>query len=154
MADRNVLINENTMLNIAEAIRGKTGKTDKILPANMPAEIASIETSPKLINFTFRTGNTAIPDTIQTYNFQAVEGMTWGEWLFSKYNTEDVDINGTGGKLFNISTDVNSRLVIYVVYAMAMPRISLNGVDVTCQDTIVSGAQYEATYHYNPYDDQ
>ena len=38
----NVLIEENTMIAIANAIRGKTGKTDLILPKDMAGEIESI----------------------------------------------------------------------------------------------------------------
>lgn len=40
----NVLINPDTMTSIANAIRSKTGKTAKIKPAAMPAEITSITT--------------------------------------------------------------------------------------------------------------
>lgn len=40
----NVFIENATLQNIANAIRNKTGKTEKILPAEMPAEIESIET--------------------------------------------------------------------------------------------------------------
>ena len=39
----NVFIDESVMSSIGDAIRSKTGKTDKILPANMPEEIESIE---------------------------------------------------------------------------------------------------------------
>lgn len=39
----NVLIEESTMSNIANAIRSKTGKSDLILAKNMPSEIESIE---------------------------------------------------------------------------------------------------------------
>ena len=39
----NVLIEENTMSAIGNAIREKTGKTDLILPKDMPTEIESIE---------------------------------------------------------------------------------------------------------------
>lgn len=40
---KNVLINEETMIFIGDAIREKTGKSDKILPKNMPDEIKSIK---------------------------------------------------------------------------------------------------------------
>ena len=40
----NVLVEENTLNNIANAIRNKNGKTNKMLPSEMPSEIASIET--------------------------------------------------------------------------------------------------------------
>ena len=39
----NVFIENATLQNIADAIRGKTGKTETMLPAEMPAEIESIE---------------------------------------------------------------------------------------------------------------
>lgn len=39
-----VSINESTLINIGNAIRGKTGKTNLIAPGNMPAEINSIST--------------------------------------------------------------------------------------------------------------
>ena len=39
----NVLIEESTMSNIANAIRSKTGKEDLILPKDMPGEIEGIE---------------------------------------------------------------------------------------------------------------
>lgn len=38
----NVLINEHTLGSIADAIRKKTGKTDKLLPIYMPMEILNI----------------------------------------------------------------------------------------------------------------
>ena len=38
----NVLIDESTMTAIGNSIRGKTGKADLILPANMASEIDSI----------------------------------------------------------------------------------------------------------------
>lgn len=40
----NVFIENATLQNIANAIRNKTGKTETMLPAEMPAEIESIET--------------------------------------------------------------------------------------------------------------
>ena len=40
----NVFIENATLQNIADAIRNKTGKAEKMLPAEMPAEIESIET--------------------------------------------------------------------------------------------------------------
>lgn len=39
----NVLVEESTMANIANAIRTKTGKENKILPKDMPSEIGKIE---------------------------------------------------------------------------------------------------------------
>lgn len=39
----NVFINESTMTDIGNAIRSKTGKTDMILPQNMPNEIEGIK---------------------------------------------------------------------------------------------------------------
>ena len=39
--DRTV-INETTLTNLADSIRGKSGKTEKIAPLDMPAEIAAI----------------------------------------------------------------------------------------------------------------
>lgn len=40
----NVFIENATLKNIADAIRNKTGKTETMLPAEMPAEIENIET--------------------------------------------------------------------------------------------------------------
>lgn len=40
----NVFIEESTMQAIGDAVRAKTGKSDGILPSDMPAEIESIET--------------------------------------------------------------------------------------------------------------
>ena len=40
----NVFVENETLQNIADAIRNKTGKTEKMLPAEMSAEIGSIET--------------------------------------------------------------------------------------------------------------
>lgn len=50
MAD--VFIEESTMTAIADSIRAKTGKEDKILPADMPAEIDGIESGGEEIFFT------------------------------------------------------------------------------------------------------
>ena len=46
----NVLIEETTMTAIGNAIREKTGKTDLILPVDMPTEIGSIESGGSEIN--------------------------------------------------------------------------------------------------------
>ena len=43
--DRTV-INETTLTSMADAIRGKTGKTELIAPLNMPDEIINIPSSP------------------------------------------------------------------------------------------------------------
>ena len=42
MADK-VILNSSTVADIADAIREKTGKTDKMIPGDMPGEIAGIE---------------------------------------------------------------------------------------------------------------
>lgn len=39
----NVLINSDTLTAIGNAIRAKTGKTDKIIPKDMPTEINNIK---------------------------------------------------------------------------------------------------------------
>lgn len=54
----NVLIDENTMTSIGNAIRSKTGKTSKMLPAIMPQEILNISTGADV------SGVTATPSEV------------------------------------------------------------------------------------------
>ncbi len=44
-----VLIEESTLTAIGDSIRGKTGKTAKIPPLNMPSEISDIQTTPDAV---------------------------------------------------------------------------------------------------------
>ena len=45
-----VLIQDSTLVAIADAIREKTGKTNKILPSNMSSEISTISSSESATN--------------------------------------------------------------------------------------------------------
>lgn len=51
--DRTV-INETTLTNLSAAIRGKSGKTDKLAPLDMPAAIAAIVT---LVPYEWHSGS-------------------------------------------------------------------------------------------------
>ena len=75
-----IFIEESTLSNIGKSIRAKTGRTSKISPLNMPAEIASIQTgdgdssSPVLSNdATFYDYDGTV---IASYSLEEVQALT------------------------------------------------------------------------------
>ena len=75
-----IFIEESTLSNIGKSIRAKTGRTSKISPLNMPAEIASIQTgdggssSPVLSNdATFYDYDGTI---VASYSLEEVQALT------------------------------------------------------------------------------
>ena len=82
----NVWIEENTMKAIGDAIRAKTGKTDLILPADMPMEIARITggesgrteiLSERVLNFTYAQTYGAYLNDSNPSLFVPVAGETY-----------------------------------------------------------------------------
>lgn len=92
----NVFIENATLQNIANAIRNKTGKTEKILPAEMPVEIESIQANSGDNHYD------AFWDVYQDYgnrtNYQyAFSGQYWNDKTFKpKY---DIILTGANGYL-------------------------------------------------------
>ena len=75
-----IFIEESTLSDIGKSIRAKTGRTSKISPLNMPAEIASIQTgdsgssSPVLSNdATFYDYDGTV---VASYSFEEVQALT------------------------------------------------------------------------------
>jgi hypothetical protein len=105
----NVLIEDSTMTSIANAIRGKTGKTAKMKPSEMPNEISSITTqsgttAPKL------QSKTATPsESTQTIQPDSgYDGLSQVEVEAVPTETKTIKTNGTHkpstGKFFSSVT--------------------------------------------------
>lgn len=62
-------------------------------------------------------GSNLITFTIDTREYQAEEGMTWGEWVDSEYNTGDFVHNGlhvTGSWVLNVSgNQIDDDTILY-----------------------------------------
>ena len=77
-----------------------------------------------MISFTLSyTSDEAVEDGKEDETFQAVSGMTWGEWVESSYNTADFYIaedntiqsqNGYGRIYYEYSTDTVSAKTYHV----------------------------------------
>lgn len=89
-----------------------TGKN--VYDSEASAEVSYSVSSTKLINFSVQG----------IYNCQAEEGMTWGEWVDSEYNTSSFLIqNGE-------------------VHTSGFAVVRLNGAVVKGTDTIIADATY------------
>ena len=73
------LIQDTTLLAIADAIREKEGSTGSILVSDFAARIRALSggSGGELFSFTYNDST--------TYYFES--GMTWEEWIDSEYNT-------------------------------------------------------------------
>ena len=71
---------------IADTIRAKTGDADLIPAKQFPSVIRNqLDKIPPLVNF-----------TIDGVVYQAPEGMKWGDWCVSDYNTGGFEIQSAG----------------------------------------------------------
>ena len=88
----NVLVENATLQSIADAIRNKTGKTETMLPAEMPAEISGIETGDK--HYDAFWDNYQQNGERKDYRY-AFAGYAWnGDILKPKYSMSPVNARG------------------------------------------------------------
>ena len=124
-----IFIEESTLSNIGKSIRAKTGRTSKISPLNMPAEIASIQTgdggssSPVLSNdATFYDYDGTVVASYSLEEVQALtslpDGPTHYGLTFQGWNWSLADINAltrpTNVGAMYITDDGKTRLYIYI----------------------------------------
>jgi hypothetical protein len=90
---------------------GSSGADDESINAALDDVIAFQDSLiPKLLIFTFNDG-----DTIYTLEFE--EGMTWGEWCNSEYNTVELYINeGQSNILYHSVSSVESPAAGCLIY--------------------------------------
>ena len=122
----------------------KAGSNTAVVTASAPVSVANIENAlfgkwagkfnynvefddgkqVEMISFTLSyTSDEAVEDGKEDETFQAVSGMTWGEWVESSYNTADFYIaedntiksrNGYGRIYYEYSTDTVSAKTYHV----------------------------------------
>ena len=170
-----IFIEESTLSNIGKSIRAKTGRTSKISPLNMPAEIASIQTgdggssSPVLSNnATFYDYDGTIVTSYSLEEVQALtslptgpshEGLTFQGWNWSleaiKSMYREVNVGAT-----YTTNDGKTRIYITLGEGRTSPLLGCcpNGTvivdwgDGTTPDTLTgtstSTIQYTPTHNY------
>ena len=94
----NVFIEEGTLTAIGNAIRAKTGKEDKILPADMPAEIEGISSESGGDNYYDAFWDTFQNNGNGTNYYYA---FAYGKWKDSNYNPKYPIKTTTGSGLSN-----------------------------------------------------
>lgn len=131
--------------NIAAVIREKTGDTASIIADDFPSVIRE-RLQVMLISF-----------KIDGKSYQAEEGMTWGEWINSAYNTSgfkragNINYASCGEATPNIdsvataSSRANSGDVLYHIAAEGTPNASI--VTTLVSHTIINNMNYKLSYY-------
>ena len=170
-----IFIEESTLSNIGKSIRAKTGRTSKISPLNMPAEIASIQTgdgsssSPVLSNdATFYDYDGTVVASYSLEEVQALtslpdgpthDGLTFQGWNWS---LEDIKTMYRAVNVGAIYTTNDGKTHIYITLGEGRTSPLLgccpNGTvivdwgDGTTPDTLTgtstSVIQYTPTHNY------
>ena len=137
-------IKNETLTSMADKIRVLSGTEGTITTTQMDSkldeantEVASqaelIEQIIAALNEKFGSGASIITFTIEGTNYQAEEGMTWGEWVESKYNTD-------GYYIFNIT--ICSATSDTQVYYLAKTGLSYSEFTPFVTDIIDSSIEY------------
>ena len=117
-----VMVDDATLFDIANAIRSKTGTNIKYLPSEMADAIYAIGGSGVSV---VNDDAVIISFSIEGQNFQAEEGMTWREWVNSKYND--------GVCVYNEGEDT-IRFVEYSLDVLSPSNVPLKGTDTIIPD--------------------
>ena len=170
-----IFIEESTLSNIGKSIRAKTGRTSKISPLNMPAEIASIQTgdggssSPVLSNdATFYDYDGTVVASYSLEEVQALtslpdgpshEGLTFQGWNWSLEAIKSMYRAVNVGAIYT-TNDGKTRIYITLGEGRTSPLLGCcpNGTvivdwgDGTTPDTLTgtstSTIQYTPTHNY------
>ena len=170
-----IFIEESTLSNIGKSIRAKTGRTSKISPLNMPAEIASIQTgdggssSPVLSNdATFYDYDGTVVASYSLEEVQALtslpdgpshEGLTFQGWNWSLEAIKSMYRAVNVGAIYT-TNDGKTRVYITLGEGRTSPLLGCcpNGTvivdwgDGTTPDTLTgtstSTIQYTPTHNY------
>ena len=170
-----IFIEESTLSNIGKSIRAKTGRTSKISPLNMPAEIASIQTSgggsssPVLSNdATFYDYDGTIVASYSLEEVQALtslpagpshDGLTFKGWNWSLEAIKSMYRAVNVGAIYT-TNDGKTRIYITLGKGRTSPLLGCcpNGTvivdwgDGTTPDTLTgtstSTIQYTPTHNY------
>ena len=170
-----IFIEESTLSNIGKSIRAKTGRTSKISPLNMPAEIASIQTgdgsssSPVSSNeVTFYDYDGTIVASYSLEEVQALtslpagpshDGLTFQGWNWSLEDIKTMYHAVNVGAIYT-TNDGKTRIYITLGEGRTSPLLGCcpNGTvivdwgDGTTPDTLTgtstSTIQYTPTHNY------
>ena len=170
-----IFIEESTLSNIGKSIRAKTGRTSKISPLNMPAEIASIQTgdgsssSPVSSNeVTFYDYDGTIVASYSLEEVQALtslpagpshDGLTFQGWNWSLESIKAMNRAVNVGAIYT-TNDGKTRIYITLGEGRTSPLLGCcpNGTvivdwgDGTTPDTLTgtstSTIQYTPTHNY------
>ena len=170
-----IFIEESTLSNIGKSIRAKTGRTSKISPLNMPAEIASIQTgdgsssSPVLSNdATFYDYDGTVVASYSLEEVQALtslpdgpthDGLTFQGWNWSLEDIKTMYRAVNVGAIYT-TNDGKTRIYITLGEGRTSPLLGCcpNGTvivdwgDGTTPDTLTgtstSTIQYTPTHNY------
>lgn len=123
-----VMIDDITLSNIADAIRAKTGTNKKYLPSEMAEAIYAISGDNGALINDEDDDAVIINFSIEGYDFQAEEGMTWREWVNSEYND--------GACVYNAGED-SIRFVEYSLNVLSPSNAPVKG-----SDTIIANYFY------------
>ena len=123
-----VMIDDITLSNIADAIRAKTGTNKKYLPSEMAEAIYAISGDNGALINDEDDDAVIINFSIEGYDFQAEEGMTWREWVNSEYND--------GACVYNAGED-SIRFVEYSLNVLSPSNTPVKG-----SDTIIANYFY------------
>ena len=170
-----IFIEESTLSNIGKSIRAKTGRTSKISPLNMPAEIASIQTGDSGSSSSVLSNDATFYDydgtIVASYSLEEVqaltslpagpshEGLTFQGWNWSLEAIKSMYRAVNVGAIYT-TNDGKTRIYITLGEGRTSPLLGCcpNGTvivdwgDGTTPDTLTgtstSTIQYTPTHNY------
>ena len=143
------IIDGSTLTGIADAIRAKKGTSAPVAVTDFASEVASIETGggesdlPVYNGEYVSLGIKLISFTIDGTTYQAVEGMTWADWVAdANYNTGGFNFVGGWGDLVHKT----SSYYVYNITTNKWASVN-NGSDR--ETAIVANQVYSLEYYAN-----
>ena len=161
-----IFIEESTLSAIGDSIRAKTGRTNMIPPLNMPAEIASIQTSDLYVTFYDYDGT-----IVASYSLEEIQnltslpagpihkGFTFQGWNYTLEKVKAFTRSMNVGAIYT-TNDGKTRIYITLGEGRTSPLLGCcpNGTvivdwgDGTTPDTLTgtstSAIQYTPTHNY------
>ena len=144
------IIDESTLTGIADAIRAKKGTSAPVAVTDFASEVASIETGggesdlPVYGGEYVSLGIKLISFTIDGTTYQAVEGMTWADWVAdANYNTGGFNFTGDWNTLVHKSNDY----YVYNITTNAWAGTGSTDSNVTEETAIVPNQIYSLEYY-------
>lgn len=116
---------------------GHTGYFNEAVSEKAADFVVTITPAPQLCSFEIRLDK--LDDGRNWVAFYAEEGMTWGEWVESEYNTEGFVLCGNGG--------------CHILHPQNYTVFDTKGTYLVKKDAaIVTGYRYQISVNYETYD--